>query len=163
MTMTTLPTPHDPASDALRWMLQTSAEGLQSLVKDMDEEEMSARPQGLAPVVWQIGHVAVFDAQLACWAGHSVDIPLGWEALFAKGASGEGPLPTMESVMALLRKANEELVKLCATDLGRPVITSSGQTAPLSSQLVFHLFHRGYHAGKIMTLRALLGKPRLLG
>lgn len=28
--------------------------------------------------------------------------------------------------------------------------------------LVFACFHRGYHVGKIATLRALLNKPRLL-
>jgi len=151
------------AIEALQWMLQTSVEGLQSLLEDMDEEELAARPQGLAPVVWQVGHVAVFDAQLARQAGRPVDIPLGWEALFAKGSSGEGPLPPMERVMGLLRTANDQLVELCATDLARPVVTSSGQAAPLARALVFHLFHRGYHAGKIMTLRALLGKPRLLG
>ncbi|WP_324668901.1 DinB family protein [Geochorda subterranea] len=144
-------------------MLQTSADGLSALIEDMNEEELRARPHGLAPVLWQIGHVAVIDARLARQAGQPLDVPEGWEALFAMGASGEGHLPAREAVVGLLREANDGLVRLSRADLARPIERSPGGTEPLGYELAFRLFHRGYHAGKIMTLRALLGKPRLLG
>ena len=69
----------------------------------------------------------------------------------------------METVMALPRKADGELVRLCDAELGWAFKTASGGTVPLARQMVFHLFRRGYHAGKIISLRALLSTPRLLG
>jgi hypothetical protein len=33
----------------------------------------------------------------------------------------------------------------------------------VEEMLVFAVYHRGYHVGKITTLRALLKKPRLFG
>ncbi|WP_324668898.1 DinB family protein [Geochorda subterranea] len=128
---------HDGAGEALRRMLQTSVDGLLALIQDLGEEELAARPHGLASVLWQIGHVAVCDAQLALQVGHPLDIPEGWEALFAMGASGEGPLPSQEAVVALLREANDDLVRLSGADLARSVTTPSGRTNPLAYRLMF--------------------------
>ena len=154
---------HEPAGDALHRVLQVSAERLGAFIEDMSDQEVRARPQGLAPVLWQLGHVAVTDARLANQAGEAVSIPEGWEKLFAMGSSGDGELPPREAVLGFLRDVSERLVRLSQGDLARPIEGPQGRTDPLGYRLAFCLFHRGYHLGKVMTLRALLGKPRLLG
>ncbi len=79
------------------------------------------------------------------------------------GSSGQGEMPPRAAVLGLLREINERLLALSQGDLARPIEGAQGRVDPLGYRLAFCLFHRGYHLGKIMTLRALLGKPRLLG
>lgn len=151
------------AGPVLAELLRQSAEGMLAALQDMTDDELRARPHGLAPALWQVGHVALSDARLAERAGEPLTVPEGWAALFGRGTSGEGALPSREEVLHLFRQANERLVALCSGDLARTVESPPGRVAVLANRLAFQIFHRGYHYGKVMTPRALLGKPRLLG
>ncbi|NLG69025.1 MAG: DinB family protein [Firmicutes bacterium] len=158
--------PQDAGASAgtiLAGMLRLSADGLLAALDDMSDDELRARPHGLAPALWQVGQVALSDARLARRAGAAVDLPEAWSTLFSRGTSGEGDLPSRAEVIRLFREVNDRVLDLCAGDLARTVETAAGRTDTLGNRLAFHVFHRGYHYGKLMTLRALLGKPRLLG
>ena len=150
------------AGAVLAGMLRRSADSLLAALDDMSDDELRARPHGLAPALWQVGHL-VLDARIARGAGAAIDLPEGWSTLFEWGTSGEGDLPSRDEVVRLFREVNDRMLELCAGDLARDVEYAPGRTDTLGNLLAFHLYHRGYHHGKLMTLRALLGKPRLLG
>ncbi len=151
------------AGAVLAGMLRRSADNLLAALDDMSDDELRARPHGLAPSLWQVGHVALSHAQLVRQAGATIDLPEAWSTLFEWGTSGEGDLPSRDEVIRLFREANDRMLELCAGDLARNVEYAPGRANTLGNLLAFHLYHRGYHHGKLMTLRALLGKPRLLG
>jgi hypothetical protein len=67
---------------------------------------------------------------------------------------------THRLVLRTLEAAHDALAAVAqSTDLTAPV---SGEFFKSVADVIsFACFHRGYHIGKICTLRALLGKPRL--
>ncbi|WP_324715457.1 DinB family protein [Carboxydochorda subterranea] len=144
-------------------LLDMTAERIREALAGLSDAELRARPQGLAPALWQIGHVALSDANLAARAGEAVALPEGYAALFSRGSTGDGELPPKEDVLRLFQEAHDRLLRLAGGDLDRPAVSPSGAYRTVGEGLVFMLYHRGYHHGKLMTLRALLGKPRLLG
>jgi hypothetical protein len=87
-----------------------------------DEARRMSNPT-LAPIIWQLGHLAVtFDA--------THDALLGAVAEADLAVANEGRLDVWNNVGELF---------------------------------AFSVAHRWYHIGKINSLRALLGKPRLFG
>ena len=148
---------------ALQHQLRLTAQRLRDSLQDLQPDELVARPQDLAPALWQVGHVALSDAGLARRAGESLEIPAGFEERFARGTSGEGPYPAADEVLAFFERAQEALLRLAGGELGRPAASPIGAYTTVGGGIVWNLYHRGYHHGKIMTLRSLLGKPRLLG
>ena len=135
---------------------------MERALADLSEEEAAQRPHGLAPIVWQVGHLAASEARLIKnLSGVDVSLPANYGELFARGSSGEGPFPPLSEVRAAFARGQEELLKIAEGDLSRAV-----DGGPLYSNVAGALFfadrHRWYHLGKIMTLRGLLGKPRLL-
>lgn len=138
-------------------------ERLLSALADLSEEEMLQRPMGLAPVLWHVGHAALYNARLVRQAGEPITIPEEYERIFARGSSGDGSLPPPARVLDFFREANQALLRLAAGDLDRPAASPSRTYQTVGGGLLRMLYHAGYHLGKIMTLRALLGKSRLLG
>jgi len=138
-------------------------ERIHQCVADLESGEWTARPQGLAPILWQVGHLALVDGEAARRLGYSVEIPESFQSLFRYGSTGDGPYPDPKEVLAAFDQASEQLAAAAQGDLSRPSNDPSGRTQTAGDLIVFLIYHRGYHHGKIMTLRSLLGKPRLLG
>lgn len=138
-------------------------ERIHQSVADLEPGEWTARPQGLAPILWQVGHLALVDGEAARRLGRPVTIPESFQSLFRYGSTGDGPYPDPKEVLALFNQVSEELAVVAQGDLAQPSNDPSGRTQTIGDLLVFLIYHRGYHHGKIMTLRSLLGKPRLLG
>lgn len=122
-------------------------------------EEAETRPQGLAPVVWQIGHAAVSNARIMRSAGMDVHIPEGWEALFAKGSDGSGPFPPLDQVVAWFREVLGQFLELASSPEKYSMPIEGSAWSNVGEALMWMHNHHGYHAGKIATLRALLGRP----
>lgn len=153
--------PVDPAT--LSVQLRLTAERIRQALQDLSPQELVARPHGLAPVLWHVGHLALADANLARRAGQMLNIPDGFEGLFARATSGEGPYPPAAEVVQFFEAAQSALLTLAAADLSQPASSPIGAYTTVGGGIMWNLYHRGYHHGKIMTLRSLLGKPRLLG
>lgn len=147
----------------LKGLFTLTADRLRESLEDFSPEDLLARPQGLAPVLWQLGHVAVSETGFLARAGRPVPMPEGYEALFAMGSSGDGPFPGLEEVLAFFGQVNGKMVELAGGDPDHPAASPRGTYRTAGEGLIFMLYHRGYHHGKIMTLRSLLGKRRLLG
>jgi uncharacterized damage-inducible protein DinB len=76
---------------------------------------------------------------------------------------------TRDRVIRCLEDLSEEEARRVVQGLS-PVVWQVGHLAQadgvllsVGEMLAFSAYHRGYHIGKMATLRALLGKPRLLG
>lgn len=130
---------------------------------DLTEEEARSIPlDGLAPIVWQAGHIAFIDAYFARKVdGHS-RAPDGYPELFRAGTGGAANYPPLAEVKEVLDGGQRFLQAIVQTvDPATPL--ESERYGNAGELIVFLCYHRGYHIGKINTLRALLKKPRLFG
>lgn len=146
----------------LEAQLQRQADRILAALADLSPPEFVSRPQGLASILWQVGHLGLSDKNLLKRVPAPVEIPEGYNVLFGRG-SGNGSLPPTEVVLALFRDAHAGLLGLAVQDLERPLASPTDAYRTVGAGLMSMVHHRGYHYGKIMTLRALLGKARLLG
>jgi uncharacterized damage-inducible protein DinB len=127
-----------------------------------DGEARSVPAGGLSPIIWQAGHVATTDFAFARRVDGLTTLPTGYEALFQMGTGGQASYPPLAEVRGALERAQQALEGIAkSAPLDGPVEGRSYRT--VGEMLVFAAYHRGYHVGKVTTLRALLKKPRLFG
>lgn len=149
--------------DVLHYGLSTTHARVNRCLEDLTEEEARRSPaEGLSPVVWQVGHIALTDLTFAHRAGRPAQEPPGYAGLFQMGTGGETAYPPLHEIRQALIRAQQALQDVSRTaDLDAAVDARSYST--VGEMLAFAIYHRGYHVGKITTLRALLQKPRLFG
>jgi uncharacterized damage-inducible protein DinB len=148
--------------DVLLYGLSATHARLLRCLEDLSDDDARRTPHGLSPVVWQAGHIALTDAALARRADGRTEPPAGYEALFAMGTGGPAAYPPLAEVRDALNRGQQRLEEIARTvDPGARVDARHYST--VGEMLAFATYHRGYHVGKITTLRALLGKPRLFG
>lgn len=134
-------------------------------VGDLTDDEMQrVLAGGLSPVIWQVGHVTVSDAFFAKLCGSDVTVPEGLEGLFGRGTGrgtgGAKPYPSFAGIKPVYERVQAALEAIVqSADMGRAVESKNFKT--VADALSFNCFHRGYHIGKICTLRALLGRAPL--
>ena len=131
-------------------------------LEDISEEESRRLPSGLTPLVWQAGHIALSDVTFASRADGTLKAPAGYEALFGRGTGGEAAYPPFAEVKAALNRSNLALETVAKTADPNTAVDSPN-FHNVGEMLLFVAYHRGYHVGKMTTLRALLHKPRLFG
>jgi len=153
--------------DSILHQLEVSHGAMMACLDGISEEEANRVPvAGMSPVVWQVGHIAVTDATVGQWAGGKFTSPQGYPELFQTGsAGGAGKYPQLKDVTKALDGANQALMQIA-----READYETPQETPLrrfygtvGEMHVFVCFHRGWHIGKLTTLRTLLGKARLFG
>lgn len=147
----------------LEWVLAKTAERVMRSISDVSQEEAAARPQGLTPIIWQLGHVLLTEAFILRRFGQTVDLPPEYDTLFAMGSGGEADYPSIDEIRPLLGAINERLCGLAASAPFDQPLEGSKVYGTVGEALAFMPHHRGYHVGKITTLRGLLGKSRLFG
>lgn len=151
---------------AIQFQLQRSHERVQQCIADLSSEEARRSPiLRLSPVVWQVGHLAFYDAQYAERAGVSDPVPVipeDYEQLFKAGTGGQAAYPPIDHVWRVFDRMHAALQRIAVSgDLAKPV---EGQLyKDVGGMLMFASAHRTYHIGKMATLRALLDKPVLFG
>lgn len=146
------------ARAALRQQLQLTFERIENAVKDLPPGQWTASPQGLTPVVWQVGHVAATAARLLERAGRAFPVPAPYGELFASGSSGSAAWPEPQAVLRFFQDTHDALLQLTEGDLDRPVAPPPTYYRTVGEGLLQQSYHRGYHLGKIATLKALLEK-----
>jgi hypothetical protein len=147
----------------VRIQLQRGYERVQKCLADISEEEARRSPlPRLAPVVWQVGHLAFYDSVFAERAGLSYSAPPGFEQFFKAGTGGPADYPSLGQVWEAFDRGHSTLVEAArSADMTRPV--EGPMYANVGEMLIYASVHRGYHIGKMTTLRALLNKPILFG
>jgi len=148
--------------DVIRFGLTASFTRVLRCVEDVSEAEAGQLPNNLSPMIWQLGHLALSDGGFFRLAGGTSPAPDLFKGFFRTGSGGAADYPPLSDVKPVFEAAQRELEHLAqSADLAQRV--ESRNFATIGEMLVFAAYHRGYHIGKMTTLRALLGKPRLFG
>lgn len=144
--------------------LETTFTRANRCVEDFSDDDARARPHGLTPIIWQFGHIVSADAGYLVRAGGAGDlhVPSTYRELFGTGTGGEAEYPPLAELRELFEEVQRALLQAARTaDLSVPVEGQSYHT--VGEVLLFPMYHRGYHIGKMTTLRSLAGKRRLFG
>jgi hypothetical protein len=131
-------------------------------LEDVSEDDARKLPSGLTPLVWQAGHIALSDLTFAARADAMLKAPTGYETLFGRGTGGEAAYPPLAEVKDALKRSQQALETVAKT-IDPNTAVDSPNFHNVGEMLLFTAYHRGYHVGKMTTLRALLHKPRLFG
>ena len=127
-------------------------------LEGLDERELKARPQNLAPALWQLGHIVASDWALLNRAGVPPEIPAFFQEEYRKDTKGENLAQSAAQIWEGFAKVQAGFLALSGSDLDKPLVHPAGIYGNVGEGLMYMLIHRGYHHGKLMTLRALLGK-----
>ena len=88
-------------------------------------------------------------------------------SLFKTGSGGAADYPPLSEVVRAFDETQEALAHAAAeATLETPIEVPAGRPrvfTNIAEMFSFADAHRWYHIGKITSLRALLGKPRLFG
>jgi len=152
--------------ESMRQQLEGSHGTLAACLEGVSGDEMTRVPAaGLSPITWQFGHIALVDAMLGQFAGGRFAVPKEFSELFNFGTGGPARYPGFGEVKEAFDGAHQALVQIALeadyeTSLDTPLKKYFGT---VGGMLTFTCFHRGWHLGKVTTLRTLLGKARLFG
>jgi DinB superfamily len=150
----------------IQQQLRLSHRLLKHSLNDITDEEAHRIPaQAVSPIVWQAGHVAYVNFSFAYGPGQARDrSPETYPGLFATGTGGPAGYPPLASVVKAVDDSHAALVaRVAEANLSTPADGPFGAWSNFAEMFAFANSHCWYHIGKIATLRALLGKPRLLG
>jgi DinB family protein len=138
---------------------------LKRTLSDISDEDAHQIPEPtLSPIVWQAGHQAFVNFNFAGRSGSRSGLPETYDALFATGTGGNADYPPLSRVVKVLDDSHEALMRsVTEADLSTPNQGPFGAWKNFAEMFAFSSGHCWYHIGKITTLRALLGKPRLFG
>ena len=119
--------------------------------------------RSMAPIAWQAGHIAYYDAIMAHRCDGKTAAPAAFEALFKMGTGADpAAYPSLPALREAFVAIHAALVDI-ATHRSPSDPVDSPRYTNVGEALAFTLYHRGYHVGKITTLRAMIRKPRLFG
>ena len=151
----------------IQQQLSASRGILQRCVADVSDDEARRIPDpALAPIVWQVGHLASADAFIMQRAGvaPAPPVPATYAELFKTGTGGMADYPPLDAVAQVFEGTQDALLRAIAeADLAVPDEGPLGLWTNAAGLFAFANTHRWYHIGKINSLRGLLGKPRPLG
>jgi DinB superfamily len=151
----------------LQHQLTANHQIVKHCLSDISDDEARRMPNAtLSPVIWQVGHLAVVNASFTQRAGTTptASLPANYPDLFKTGTGGEADYPSLEAVARAFDATHEAVMRVVAeVNLDAPNEGPRGLWKNVAEMIGFSNTHRWYHIGKIMSLRALLGKPRLFG
>lgn len=138
---------------------------LKHTLSDISDEDARRIPlPAVSPIVWQAGHLAFVNNNFAGRSAGRGGVPEKYAALFATGTGGPADYPRLDAVLAVLDESQQALLGAVAeADLMIAREGPFGAWKNVAEMFAFSNSHYWYHIGKITTLRALLGKPRLFG
>jgi DinB family protein len=151
----------------LQQQLGVSHQIIKQCLSDVSDDDARRMPNPtLSPIIWQVGHLAVINARFIQGAGAAPPptLPANYPDLFKTGTGGKAAYPPVDGVVRAFDDTHEALMRVVAeAKLDTPSEGPRGLWKNTAEMFGFSNTHRWYHIGKITTLRALLGKPRLFG
>ena len=146
------------AKDYVTQMLSLSHGRLREAIDGVSDADARRVMAGkLTPVVWQVGHLALVDGNYVRRAGGESPVPARYAELFKQGSGGEQDYPPIGEVWNVFDTTHRALMDRAAgADYQAPIDAPAYKT--VGAMLLYASYHRGYHIGKIMSLRGLLGK-----
>jgi len=153
--------------DLILHSLGASHQVVKQMLSEISDEEARRMPNTtLSPIIWQVGHLAVANTNFIQRVGvtSATTLPERYPALFKTGTGGAADYPPLGEVVRAFEDTHEALMRVAAeANLDAPNDGPRGFWNNVAGAFAFADVHRWYHIGKITSLRALLGKPRLFG
>ena len=153
--------------DLIQHSLGASHQIVKQTLSEISDEEARRMPNAtLAPIIWQVGHLATANCNFMQRVGatSATTLPEHYLALFKSGTGGAADYPPLSEVVKAFDDTHEALMRVAAeADLDASNEGPRGLWNNVAGAFAFSNVHRWYHIGKITSLRALLGKPRLFG
>lgn len=151
----------------LQQQLAASHQIVKYCLSEISDDDARRMPNStLSPIIWQVEHLAVTNASFCRGAGGAptTALPASYPDLFKTGTGGQAAYPALAAVVGVFDDTHEALMRAVAeAELDAPSEGPRGMWKNVAEMLGFSNTHRWYHIGKINSLRALLGKPRLFG
>ena len=162
--------PLSPRLEVASQSFKTNSSFLKQGVAGLDDDDWLKRPNDHTNhLLWIVGHITWSRAMVLARLGDKWTLP--WMPLYARGAKcvdcPDAPSPKAvmeawdESCIRLnkaMESATEELLDTPAAQPGPP--SADGK---LSGAVNFMALHETYHLGQCAYIRALLGKPGMMG
>lgn len=153
--------------DLIQLSLGASHQIVKQTLSEISDEEARRMPNTtLSPIIWQVGHLAAANWNFIQRVGgtSAVTLPEHYLALFKPGTGGAADYPPLSEVVKTFDDTHEALMRVVAeANLDAANEGPRGSWNNVAGAFAFSNVHRWYHIGKITSLRALLGKPRLFG
>jgi hypothetical protein len=151
----------------IQQQLAGSHQAVRYALSEVSDDDARRMPHSaLSPVIWQVGHLALSNANFIRRAGVTPGsaLPGTYADLFKSGTGGKAEYPPLAQIVQAFDDSHEALVRVAAeANLDAADEGPRGLWKNYAGMFEFANAHRWYHIGKIMSLRALLGKPRLFG
>jgi hypothetical protein len=129
-------------------------------VSDADARRVMAGK--LTPIVWQIGHLALVESNWVRRAGGESPVPPRYAEVFKQGTGGEQDYPALSEVWTVFDTTHKAMMDRAGGAVYDTPLPPTGTATPpyktVGEMLLYASYHRGYHIGKVMSLRGLLGK-----
>ncbi|HVH31711.1 MAG TPA: DinB family protein [bacterium] len=148
--------------EAIQYGLTATYARMLRAVEDVSDVEARQIRHDLSPLIWQLGHIALSDGGFLRLAGGMSPAPETFKGFFRTGSGGPADYPSLAEVRTIADAAQRDLMQVARLgELSQRVESRNYST--VGEMLIYAAYHRGYHVGKMTTLRALLGKPRMFG
>ena len=127
-----------------------------------DAEARRVRAGNFTPIFGHVGHRSRVDGVYVRRAGVESPVPARYTELFKQGSGGEQDYPPLSDVRTVFDETHKALMDRAAgANYEGPIDAPGSAYKTVGEMLLYASFHRGYHTGKIMSLRGLLGKNPL--
>ena len=157
--------PSAPDAETYADLFTMNFRAIRSLFRDVSEDEARRRPDGRGnPMLWMLGHVTSYRAELLALLGEKPRRGDGLKAMFGKDVrSDEAAWLPAADLLAQLAELDDQL-SACLRNLGdrafeKRVDTPTRASVPAVS---FLHFHESYHVGQLGYLRTWIGKGPLV-
>ena len=164
-------TQHDPVEIVIKH-LEFARKYTLSLLDGLADDDWFEMPQGITHIAWQVGHIAMSQYGLTLFRQRGraeVDLKLMPSSFRKKFSRGTEPKPDREfypapdEIRAILNAVYEQALKEMPTfsqeSLDQSVDPPHAAFATNYGALLFAVDHEMIHAGQIVILRRLIGKP----
>ena len=147
------------SSEILKKYFEGTHGRILKLTTDIDADQLVERPGNLAPILWQVGHLAISEAGIIGMQGRKTNYDKDMAKIFSNGTNGEGPFPNKEEVFKYSEEMQKEMISLCEEDLTAPLNSANKYFGGNWGEVLNAIFgHRNYHIGKISSLKTLVTK-----
>jgi uncharacterized damage-inducible protein DinB len=141
--------------------LELAQEDLQKFCAGLTEEEVNARPAGLAPIAFHLRHIARSLDRLLTYAEGRALTPEQLIALKSEFDPGAVPSALFEELSAAFNHSSERLRALAHSDLGeRRSVGKKSLPTTVGGLLVHVADHTQRHVGQAITTAKLLLSQR---
>jgi hypothetical protein len=157
------------AKDPIRHSMQLADQVMETYLGDLDDRDLLIRPvPGMNHIAWQLGHLIASEHQMMEWIrpGASPALPPGFVEAHGKQTAGSEDPATFQSKARYLElyRAQRAATRKILEEVSEAEMDRTDPSFPPYAPSVGMILnmqggHPLMHAGQLVAVRRLLGKP----